>query len=203
MNKILSDEEIGHWVLLSRNGYKYIRIQCPICKIWTDGPVLIEEDGVHLFETWPVDETHEILEIIKAWRRRLTKLVEIPIEKLHIHVQIVDLHLDPSCSKHGFIQHFRNGKDIKDPRDLMECRFDAVLIHFFPGFENIEKYEEIILHELVHVAFPNAGRSRSVPLPSSLEEIFSDQASERWIENKTDELLKKYGYASNELYKDT
>lgn len=190
---------IGHRVLESRFGYLYMRIKCPKCGIWFDGPVLLEEGGVHFFPTYRPKYSHEIVRIAAEWQKRLKCEAEIPIEYLHIHVQMVDLNFYPDWIRCGQIEYYRRGKPLTELRDLVEGNFDVVLISLFPKEADeeqhlLKEFEEIILHELVHAAFPRAGGSRKVPVTASIEEFFRDEASERWVYMKREELLKKYGY---------
>lgn len=83
-------QAIGHWQLMDQNGVNHLKIQCPKCRIWVDGPVFIEENGVHLLETWPVD-THRIVMIAARWKQILQEDAEIQLEKLCIHIQVAHL----------------------------------------------------------------------------------------------------------------
>jgi hypothetical protein len=114
-------EGIGHYILHSQNGIRFMRIECPICEVWVDGPLLIEEGNVHLFETWPVD-SHKIVEIAAGWQKRLQGKAEIPIEKVHIHIQAANLSIYPDWKPAGMGQYFRLGKPITEPRDFVEGR---------------------------------------------------------------------------------
>jgi len=192
-------EQMGHWFLQSQNGYQYMKIQCPVCKIWVDGPVFIEESRVHFLETWPADtRAREIVEITAGWQKRLNGKAEIPFEKLCIHIQMVSLYLYPDyllSGVEGLTQYFRSGKQITEPREFVEGRYDAILIHLTPVPDRrLEELEELICHEMVHAAFPNAGGNRTVPLTASLKEVFTDPAAEKWVKTKTKELLNEYGY---------
>lgn len=183
------DGSVEHWIMSSMNGYRFMRFRCPICKIWIDGPVFVEEGGVHFIETWP-GESHEIVEIVSGWQKRLAGKADIAIDKLHIHVQMVNLDLDPDWTvlgKTGFVQYYLSGEPIDDPKQVYLGEYDAVLIHLFPdGDRTLEQLEELILHELVHAAFPKSSTEGCAR--------FSSVKSEKWTKTKTTQLLKQYGY---------
>jgi hypothetical protein len=189
-------EGIGHWVIRSRNGYRYMSIECPICKIWIEGPVIIEDGSIHLMETWPA-ETHEIVEMTSKWQKRLTKEAEIPFDKLHIHVQMVNLFLDPDyfvSRGDGFIEYYLAGEGVEEPMKVIQGEYDAVLIRLAPAERTPEELEAIILHELLHAAFPSACRKGN----TSPTDFFTNSEHEKWVETKTQQLLKQYGHLARQ-----
>jgi len=89
----------GHWLV--RSGYQDMLFRCPRCKIPIEGPVIIEKGGVHFVGTWSMFMSHELVDIASSWQRRLIELAEIPINKLCIHIEYVDLNIDPLWSIEG------------------------------------------------------------------------------------------------------
>jgi hypothetical protein len=192
-----SNAEIGHYVMQSRYGYRYMMIQCPLCKIWIDGPVFIEENGVHLIETWPAEEdAHDIVEIASGWQRRLVQEAEIPLDALHIHVQLVNLYLHPDwlvLNNFGSTQYYLSGELVEEPWQVFQGKYDAVFIHLVSNGERTPKQlEELILHELVHIAFPKA--LRTLERDASRNKSFESAESEKWVNAKTKQLLRQHGY---------
>lgn len=95
----------------------------------------------------------------------------------------------------GIIYYFQSGQRLKDPRDIVEGNYDAVLITLAPFDEvGLEELEIVICHELVHAAYPVAGGSRSFKLGVSMSEFCRDSVAEHWIETRTQQILKKHGY---------
>jgi len=186
-------EEVGYWVILSKNGYRYMSFQCPICKIWVDGPVFVEEGSVHFMET-SSSEAHEIVEITFAWQKRLAEEAEIAIDDIHIHVQMVNLDLDPDwpvLKRYGMTQFFLSGELVEEPVKVFLGEYDAVLIHLVPDNERKPgQLEEVILHELVHVAFPRASRKGKTSRKKSSGSV----ECEKWVDAKVKQLLTQHGY---------
>lgn len=188
------DERVEHWAMLSRNGYRYMSFRCPICKIWVDGPVFVEEGRVHFVETWPT-VAHEIVEITSGWQKRLAEEADIAIDELHIHVQMGNLDLDPDwfvLRRYGFTQYYLSGELIDDPMKIFLGEYDAIVIHLAPDNDDrtLEQLEQLILHELVHVAFPKSSRKGT----TSSRKSFDGVECEKWVKAKAAQLLRQYGY---------
>ena len=185
---------VEHWIMSSRNGYRYMSFRCPICKIWVDGPVFIEDGGVHFIETWPTDVAHEMVEIASGWQKRLAEQADFAFDRIPIHVQMVNLDLDPDwpiMERYGFIQFYLGGEPVEDPVKVYLGEFDAVVIHVFPDEDRTpEQLEELILHELLHAAFPKS----SVEGTRSRKKTFGSAECEKWINDKTTQLLRQHGY---------
>jgi len=185
---------VKHYIIQSCNGTKFISVECPICGIVVEGPALIEKGNVHFLDAWPA-RAHEMAEIAARWQKILTGKAEVPIEKLHIHLQIVDLNLHPDwleSSPYGLVQYFRLGELVDTPKELVEGKYDAALIHLFPDPDiPMEELERVVCHEMVHIAFPSCGGSRIVY--STVDEFFNDSVALKWVERKTKQLLRKYG----------
>lgn len=142
-------------------------------------------------ETWPTD-SHRIVEIISRWRTKLIGQAEVPIDRICIHVQMVDLHVYPDFTWSGFVQYFKAGEPLNSMREVARGKFDSVLIQLIPNDERtLIELEELIVHELVHVAFPSAGGTK-------MAKSATDQPAENWVKTKTKQLLKEYGYVSKQ-----
>jgi hypothetical protein len=184
----MKDGDIGHWILEEKYGSMMMRIQCP-CGIWVNGPNLIKNGEVHLWETWPLSVTYELVALTDEWIKRIAPFSEVPLLKIHVHLEIVNLSAEPDFEYSGTVTYFKGGKAL-DNREFVGGDFDAVLICLKPTFESLWEVEWILVHELLHVAFPSGG----VDWSNVMENISEmEPKSEAFIEGKTDEFLLKFG----------
>lgn len=193
-------EGVGHVLVESRGGHQFFRIRCPVCHIWLDGPSIIDENGVQIYNTWPC-LSHEIAELTAEWKQRINSSSMVDLDRVHIHVQVVDLNIYPDWLEHhprACVQYYDDGEIVHDPGKLGEGGFNGVLLWILP--ENLmtwRELEEILVHELVHIAFPNAG-IKSEGKSETYSYPLSDRQYEIWSEEKTFGLLEEQGYITEE-----
>jgi hypothetical protein len=89
--------------------------------------------------------------------------------------------------RNGWTTFYLSGAPLEKPAKIFRGEYDAVLIRLAPEDRTPEELEELILHELVHVAFPKASTGGKTKSWGRVE-------CEKWVNAKVKQLLKQHGY---------